>query len=581
MIRPLIVALLAAGCAPGRVPRDEPRANAGEGCVDSDCHAWDSSCSRGACDEDGVCVALPAREGEPCARGSRCGESRCDAGRCVMVEPLDCSDLDDDCHVGACTDAVGCVAVPKPAPGLDCEHPASVHPVRAPLVEVDDGCAPDRSAFGAVGLPERRAVFFGVDLSSLEEPAPVSFLLGAEAELESALLQGDCGDPFVVARGKADPALSHAGESSIEQVLERGYYTLVAANAAQGAAGAIELAVRVDSGPQASPASDSRCADPIQLDRGFGVDVRLGRLAESDGGLADPCGDRYFKVEACYELDLSASDGDTLARFQFSQASGRLFSTDADGGCRAFVVDGDAFSAVLAPGRYLVAVDAYVQGLYSLRAETMDASLCGDVPNDSCATAVDLDSDLPLQRISGDTACGLADPSQPFNERQLFYRLDLRGFDGPVLLGSSPDLASVVVFESAADGGCARETNCCGALLAPRVYYLAVRSLPSPFDFELSLTPAPPPGPADCIPREVIRCAVNSVAACEYGLRAAECVDVLDECGLEWVPLTDLCANAPECCDASLSGADPASCEAAFLEAGARCEPCAGDYCWF
>ena len=79
-----------------------------------DCSALDDACHIGVCDPaTGGCVAIPANEGGACDDGDGCtvGDA-CNAGICSGVA-MDCSALDDTCNTGVCVGTTGvCVAAP-------------------------------------------------------------------------------------------------------------------------------------------------------------------------------------------------------------------------------------------------------------------------------------------------------------------------------------------------------------------------------------------------------------------------------------------------------------------------------------
>ena len=75
-----------------------------------DCSDLDDVCLAGICNETGTCVAVPANDEGICDDGDPCTvDDVCGSGACVGVA-LDCSDLDDACHVGQCDESGSCVA---------------------------------------------------------------------------------------------------------------------------------------------------------------------------------------------------------------------------------------------------------------------------------------------------------------------------------------------------------------------------------------------------------------------------------------------------------------------------------------
>jgi hypothetical protein len=80
--------------------------------IPKDCSALDDACNVGACDSNGICIALPANEGGACDDRDGCTvDDACAGGACVGA-PKDCSALDDVCYVGTCVGTTGiCEAV--------------------------------------------------------------------------------------------------------------------------------------------------------------------------------------------------------------------------------------------------------------------------------------------------------------------------------------------------------------------------------------------------------------------------------------------------------------------------------------
>ncbi|MFN2425603.1 MAG: hypothetical protein ABR587_04050 [Candidatus Binatia bacterium] len=74
-----------------------------------DCSSFADQCNDAACDEkseDG-CFASPKEDGTPCDDGDGCtADDACNEGACVGA-PRDCSEFDDECHVGICNGDTG------------------------------------------------------------------------------------------------------------------------------------------------------------------------------------------------------------------------------------------------------------------------------------------------------------------------------------------------------------------------------------------------------------------------------------------------------------------------------------------
>jgi hypothetical protein len=573
------------GCARGSAP-SPPNEFSPEGtpsastCTDPDCTLLDSECRHGVC-ISGICSAEPAREGEPCAVDGPCGEALCAAGRCVAREPPDCSALDDACYTGRCDLREGCVAEPNRVAGATCSDAIEVTGTLRGRAEGECG-----TTSALLGEPAGLAAYFALDLRHLEHPTPVSLLLGSGLPLASALFQGSCEDPSVVVRGDDGNWFGDPGEVELSALLDPARYWVVAASTQSGKA-PVELAGHLDGAFAEAPLGAS-CTEPLPLEAELGVHVYLEHVAGPAASPAPSCDRFLIATSTCYVLDLSARTEETLIRIELGGMWGQLFRAGVDEVCGELLGQAHAFSAMLTPDRYFFGVDAPTDKLFSFKTVLSDSSECGSEPNDSCKTAIDLDVTRSTHALQGNTACHRHalrnDPATEASSR-LFYRLDLSEFGMPTRLApSSPDeLPRVTVIEEDEDRSCTGTSDWASSyVVAPGVYYLVVEgSWGDAFEFELELTPALPSGRSDCIPSDVVGCALHSSSACrELGLAAPECVAVLEPCGLSWPPLADLCATAPECCGEREADAST-DCVRLFEQAGARCDDCVGDYCWF
>jgi hypothetical protein len=81
------------------------------------CSSLDDTCNVGVCNSSsGLCETQPANEGGSCDDNDLCtGSDSCTGGLCGGV-PTDCSSLDDECNVGTCNGATGAC---EPAPAND------------------------------------------------------------------------------------------------------------------------------------------------------------------------------------------------------------------------------------------------------------------------------------------------------------------------------------------------------------------------------------------------------------------------------------------------------------------------------
>ncbi|HLV22656.1 MAG TPA: hypothetical protein VKZ49_17315 [Polyangiaceae bacterium] len=555
-------------------------------CQDSSCKHLDSECARGVCGAMGLCTTTPARDGLPCAEGGPCGEARCQAGTCVPLAPPDCSALDTACHVGRCDVAHGCELTPRRLVGSSCESRATLPELTAaPSLWADNRCGRPTAALDDCGAPAGNAVFFGLDLSTLPKPSELVLAVAAPFPVVSALLRGDCADPVTVACAEAAAWYENPGGVHLRHVVDPGAYWVAVAASDQQAAGSIQLTAGVEPLPALSAGAECDGAIPLDPDRD--VQAILGPIQTASSNDAFECG--VHTIRRFYELDLSERPADTLVRLELAETYGvAVLRAPAETGCGELVWCGRDFGGLLEPARYLVGVDpggflVPEHEVMGLRATIRPGAACDHTRGVSCSNAIELAESATRHRLRGDLACGDL-PSVWWDDPRVFYRLDLSHAATPVAVRVRPgsDGSHGVRFLEAGGGECGETASLGDALLAPRPYYVGVYGPPSSYDLELELEPRPIPGPSECVPPEVIRCVQDSVPGCEHeALNTPRCVAVLEACGLDWPPLAGVCASAPECCDPSAGEAPPLDCELLFIEAGARCEVCRQEPCWF
>lgn len=613
LLTPLALLInIGSGCAPGgvsssRTEGDEaaaPRPQASTAaCGGMSCQRLDDRCLRGECDPaSGRCVAVPVPDGTGCEPASRCGAARCIEGRCVADEPPDCEELSDACHRGACDLERGCVLLPRDLAGRSCEHAAALS-LREGYASyrLQNECGRPAPELATTTSAEGNAVHYAFDLRHLTRPTPVAMLLSADTAVDALLVQGECDDLSPVARVEPFRWFADAGGGELAELLEPAKYWLVAAPKDEDWSGEVRLdAALVDDEHAPHPSPGTGCDETTVLEPGVSPHVGFGRGSTRwEGDLLRPpdnvfaCGELLFIADLCLSLDLTEQAEQQLVTAEFHRATGVLAKLNSDGSCTAIERrSSDRLSALLPRGQYLFVAEAQTAEALAYRIGIESASACDAYENDSCELARELDPSLPTQRLQLQTACGSPIASSGSGGAplpQLAYRLDLRAAAGPVhvsLTGSGHDWSAVAI-ERQPSGECSgRASSCTDCILAPRDYLLAIQREPGGrFELTLELTPIEPTGPVQCFPNHVVQCVEDTVPGCERsGLDAPECVGTLEECGLEWEPLSRVCAAAPRCCAelAAASSHAEVDCEALFLAEGARCDDCnPGDGCWF
>ncbi len=102
---------------------DACRAGACVGGTPVDCSELDTACTVGACDPSGgECTALAVPDGTTCDDGDACSSGDvCSAGVCVGGAPKDCSEHDSACTVGVCDPTSGSCEVSALEAGTSCD----------------------------------------------------------------------------------------------------------------------------------------------------------------------------------------------------------------------------------------------------------------------------------------------------------------------------------------------------------------------------------------------------------------------------------------------------------------------------
>ncbi len=170
-------------------------------------------------------------------------------------------------------------------------------------------------------------------------------------------------------------------------------------------------------------------------------------------------------------------------------------------------VDRSVLTQELEPGSYRLIVSGERSkdaGEFELKVTVLEPNPTCVVPpvNDTCASAIDLDPDLPVQAVVGSTRCGAHDAFSRFecawataSTPDVFYRLDLSERKEPVVLAASTDLGptnfdSVLSVMDGFNGQCFSTLTCNDdasepaipgsselvTLLSPAEYFIAVDS---------------------------------------------------------------------------------------------------------
>jgi hypothetical protein len=423
--------------------------------------------------------------------------------------------------------------------------------------------------------------------------APIRAHLELRGAFDGALRveQGTPEDPFLVACN--DGLLPEAKQAFLSLELSPQHYFVRVAGVTVEDQGEFELSIELPS-PEgrcgALPPND-RCEQATAIDPLQAVQTFFGSTlcASDQSGPLWECGDWSYRAgEVFYALDLSAEVAPLVLH-----ASTDLPPTDhltalsvlrevagtcaGATSCNAANVPGQDFAdlwAKLEPGRYLLAVEGYNTegGDFGLRVE-LERNAC-EVSNDTCATAQDIEPRLGTQTLttwpmcgddSSSSACSIRSPSP-----DIFYRLDLSAFAGPVHVRLSADRAHIdYAGLSLLDETCSADLWC-GPLdtwVEPGVYHIGLvglRDEQGPVELSVEIDTGAPPAAAACVDERVAACAAE-VGCCAGD--SGECALALVGCGLQAEALECVCALDPDCCRVGRS----ASCSELLQDCGTFC----------
>lgn len=477
---------------------------------------------------------------------------------------------------------------PPPAPGSACASAVALAPLGATAVLGAGVAATLPSALACAPPGSGASAHFELDLSAESQPVPVQIVLDAPFAFEAALMRGPCDDARI--ERCATPLYADERSRVIAATLEPDRYRLLISAAEQAGAAAIHASASVGVLGCSEPPVHDSCARAQPLDTGKPTQSVSATLACAGPELAVRCAEASA-ADVFYELDLSARRGQTLVDVAVTAAEGShvsasLLAPSAEP-CGDVLMCGTQLSARVLPGKYRLAVSvappptgerhptlpappAGSPSPFALRVQLSEPG-CDGVTNDSWQTALELDSTLPRQRVTGNTACGTHQPETACEldrgAPDLFYRLDLRGSAQRRTLHTRNQLGvDTITYLLRADeaGGPPRQIACEASagshqnwyVLAPSLYYLVVDGVArnaGPFELELELGEAGTER-TPCVDADVQRCMTDSEPACSSDTLAPSCLTAAVECGLEPAVMEAFCETAPGCCTGAREG---------------------------
>lgn len=445
-----------------------------------------------------------------------------------------------------------------------------------------------RSRADCTGLgPDR---IYELDLSAFSAPVAAYLHVRAGFDASLAIETGRRDDPFLVACNE-DHAPG-ADDAFISAMLEPKPYRIVVDGEHAEASGEFELVVDLPSptGRCAAPPPNDRCSRAIPLDPERPVQTSFGttRCASDQAHAKGICGISVNQeLDVFYSLDLTERTEPVLmhatTRLAPTDHHTVLFVTrDVLGECAEPLICADESTgrggtelwANLEPGQYFLGVQSYVgSGDFGLSVE-LSAEPCAPA-NDTCQTAQAIEPTLGVQQIMASPGCGddsiVTRCGGLFPSPDIFYRLDLSEFQGPVHVRAQAEAFSLVLM---ADGGgtCGNELYCgdIDLWLSPEVYYLALDTeiyQQGPLSLTVEIETNNPPAPADCIDDRIAACARAQRESCCNGDGSA-CSLVFSSCGLSSEALSCLCAADPDCCGGRGSSSE---CRRHLEECGTFC----------
>jgi len=335
----------------------------------------------------------------------------------------------------------------------------------------------------------------------LEAATELIFELDARFDASLRLEQGDCSDPLE--RACNEDHAEGVRRAVIAHSAEAGRYRLLVTGEGVEDAGAFQLSAsarRPGAVCQQTPPHDT-CGGAIDLDPTLSVQTLVGstRCARDDGQAFFECGwdgvaDVFYRLdlrERASSLVLRASTDLVPTNFWTSlylmdAAAGQCFAPLACndfGPVAAQAIEGSSeLIAELEPAEYYLAVEGLDEsGEFGLRV-SLDEIPCTSL--DECAGALELDPSYGEQSVSVNLACATASRATScgpsFPRADVFFRLDLSSFDGPVRVQATvldPDFA-IAVLDAVPEGGCGSERHCdeemLNVVLKPDVYYLLI-----------------------------------------------------------------------------------------------------------
>jgi hypothetical protein len=421
---------------------------------------------------------------------------------------------------------------------------------------------------------------FELDLTAATEVVQLSAELDADFDGRLRLEQGDCADPVLIASN--DDHAAGVERAVIALDVEPGRYRLVAGPADAATSGEFRLVVGArshDAVCSTTPVNDT-CEGAHDLDSTLAVQTVLGstRCGHHDAYSFFECHVHDFEPDVFYRLDLRARTRPVVLRvttdlpptnfatslYVLASSQGRC---TAPIDCSTYGPEGSLPDAAellveLDPGEYFLVVDGESDsGEFGLRV-SLDEVECST--NSTCDRPFTLEPAPGEQSVELNFACAESSRLQSCgsfrDEPDVFYHLDLSGFDEPVRVQAqvrSPAGGHVIALaRGSADDACGTEIACGGealdVTLAPDRYGIVVSAARGAYklnELEVVIEPLASTDLKPCIDAELFDCVLEREDCCDPTTHG--CLTTYSQCGLDPRLGACVCDAAPECCDLS------------------------------